>query len=66
MRHSRIDERMEPKEIDDVLRKSISWEVASPEQRRAFASEMRGKSYGWDALTQAWGWFLSGWSAKSN
>jgi hypothetical protein len=27
---------------------------------RAFRKAMNGRQYGWDALTQAWGWFQTG------
>ena len=52
---------MTPTEIAAVLKDNRSWELASGWQRGAFANEMETKQYGWDALTQAWGWFLAGW-----
>lgn len=51
--------------IGTVLGDNESWKSATPWQRGAFAAEMVHKQYGWDALTQAWGWFLAGWQANA-
>lgn len=52
---------MTPQEIAATLKDTKSWHEASSHQRGAFAHEMKDRQYGWDALTQAWGWFLVGW-----
>lgn len=51
-------------EIADLLKDAASWNAASSHQRGAFVVEMKDRSYGWDALTQAWAWFLAGWNTR--
>lgn len=53
-------------EIYADLRKAPSWDTAEPELRDAFVQEMADRRYGWDALTQAWAWFRSGWAANAS
>lgn len=41
-----------------------TWLHADRYLRIAFASEMEGRQYGWEALCQAWEWFYRGWRAR--
>lgn len=54
---------MTREDIENTLVGTTSWKAATPHQRNAFAKEMEIRQYGWDALTQAWGWFLTGWNS---
>lgn len=38
-----------------------TWNHSTNEIKQAFIRQMRGRQYGWDALYDAWGWYLSGW-----
>ena len=51
-------------EIADLLIDVKSWHDATSFQRGNFAYEMIGRSYGRDAITQAWCWFLTGWNSR--
>lgn len=55
---------MRTRYIDVLLRDCKSWQHATFASRKMFIKEMRGRQYGWDALTDAWNWFLTGWKAS--
>lgn len=54
---------MTPTEVASTMTGVKSFQDATPQQRNAFYKEMEIRQYGWDALTQAWAWFLFGWNS---
>lgn len=60
MTHDEIDEAFsqpEPNRVD-------TWhDRRNRDARRAFVKAMKGRRYGFEALLDAWVWFLDGWNA---
>lgn len=46
-----------------MLAQCKSWQQAPSRARTRFYQAMKGKDYEFDALMDAWVWFLSGWIA---
>lgn len=52
---------MRTREIASLLNGYKLWEHCTPPCRAAFIQQMRGRQYGWDALHDAFNWFVEGW-----
>lgn len=51
------------RKINSYMRHSKLWQHCTETCRRAFIREMRGNQYDFDALRDAFDWFVIGWRA---
>lgn len=54
---------MKTRDINALMRDCKLWQHCTYECKQAFIKQMRGRRYGWDALTDAFNWFVIGWKA---
>ena len=54
---------MQRPEIEAHVGEYESWRIACKEVKDAFVETMSDKQYGYEACTDAWSWFYTGWCA---
>lgn len=52
---------MRIRQIESLMRETKLWQHCTPPCKAAFIQQMRGRQYGWDALHDAFNWFVEGW-----
>lgn len=52
---------MRTRQINSLLKDYKLWSHCSPRCKQSFIYQMRGRQYGWDALHDAFNWFVEGW-----